>query len=729
MDRGEPSKPSFLWQAALILLPVVVLAVIGWASLRQDKILAEHDAQQRAQALAEQLAPTLWTQLVVSPDEELTNKVEFEVNESGALIFPPSYDLTPSPAPLPFEQLSPEQAQLWATSQNPSVAVLVDATAACQRLIDSNPPPRFAAAAQYQLGVLLLQQHRKPAAIKSFNLVTSKYPDAVGESGLPLQPLAQFKLLEVEPGPIDSFCSNIVYHPTLLTPFLLGQVASAQTNQSVIIQNWQHTWAEHERAREIYAAASEHLRASAPFLAIGTNKIQNAPVPSMFWFKVPTYMKAAPVKEVRDGQVRWRPTNENDRAIVDENWIAMRAAAETNGLRFVCRRGSDLMFPIMRITQHIPDYFGVGVELAGQQITRPNYWNYESVFYGKGGGQHWEKKDSDKISTNLLASATHSGNAGEALIVSVFLTNSKELYASQQSRALWFGLLVIVSTISALIGLAAAWRAFHRQLRLAEMKSNFVSSVSHELRAPIASVRLMAESLERGKVAAPQKQNEYFRFIVQECRRLSSLIENVLDFSRIEQGRKQYEFEPTDLLALTRETVKLMEPYAEEKGVRLETSNLEHRTPNVELEVDGRAIQQALVNLIDNAIKHSAKGQSVTIGLDCGDRGTDILPASNFSGKNSDSETGKMPVLLYVEDSGPGIPPAEHEKIFERFYRLGSELRRETQGVGIGLSIVKHIVEAHGGRVTVRSNVGQGSRFTIQLPANQQEQTEKTEGK
>ncbi|HXS68757.1 MAG TPA: sensor histidine kinase, partial [Candidatus Polarisedimenticolia bacterium] len=84
---------------------------------------------------------------------------------------------------------------------------------------------------------------------------------------------------------------------------------------------------------------------------------------------------------------------------------------------------------------------------------------------------------------------------------------------------------------------------------------------------------------------------------------------------------------------------------------------------------------------------------------------------------------------LYVEDRGAGSPPSEHEKIFERFYRLGSELRRETQGVGIGLSIVKHIVEAHGGRVTVRSNVGQGSRFTIELPINQQEQTKKTENK
>ena len=222
----------------------------------------------------------------------------------------------------------------------------------------------------------------------------------------------------------------------------------------------------------------------------------------------------------------------------------------------------------------------------------------------------------------------------------------------------------------------------------------------------------MAESLERGKVVEGAKQNEYYRFIVQECRRLSSLIENVLDFSRIEQGRKQYEFEPTDLAALTRETVKLMEPYAEEKGVKLEF-NSEPETQNSELEVDGRAIQQALVNLMDNAIKHSAKGQIVTVGLDAAQRASGVPPdpAPDDSANN-----GLMSVLLYVEDHGPGIPPAEHEKIFERLYRLGSELRRETQGVGIGLSIVRHIVAAHGGKVTVRSSVGEGSRFTIVLP-------------
>ena len=122
--------------------------------------------------------------------------------------------------------------------------------------------------------------------------------------------------------------------------------------------------------------------------------------------------------------------------------------------------------------------------------------------------------------------------------------------------------------------------------------------------------------------------------------------------------------------------------------------------------MDGRAIQQALVNLIDNAVKHSPKGETVTVGLE-------IKNGGEAATINHQPST----INLSVSDHGPGIPAAEHEKIFERFYRLGSELRRETQGVGIGLSVVKHIMEAHGGRVRVQSEVGQGSRFTIELRA------------
>jgi two-component system phosphate regulon sensor histidine kinase PhoR len=217
------------------------------------------------------------------------------------------------------------------------------------------------------------------------------------------------------------------------------------------------------------------------------------------------------------------------------------------------------------------------------------------------------------------------------------------------------------------------------------------------LRAPIASVRLMAEGLERGRVQGEAKRQEYFRFIVQECRRLSSLIENVLDWSRIEQGRKQYEVESTDLAQLAEQTVKLMETGAREQQIEI---TFQLRGAPVPVEVDGKAIQQALINLIDNAIKHSPQGSGIQVGL----------------------EFESARIQLWVEDRGEGIPATEHTRIFERFYRVGSELRRKTQGVGIGLSIVKHIVEAHGGRVRVRSALGEGSRFTIELPVKIQGQ-------
>jgi len=132
--------------------------------------------------------------------------------------------------------------------------------------------------------------------------------------------------------------------------------------------------------------------------------------------------------------------------------------------------------------------------------------------------------------------------------------------------------------------------------------------------------------------------------------------------------------------------------------------------------VDGRAIQQALVNLIDNALKHSPGGSTVTIGLKFPESDAAPPGATHAPADASPPSSVLRSIQLWVEDHGDGIPSEEHERIFERFYRCGSELRRETQGVGIGLSIVKHIVEAHGGRVLVRSAVGEGSRFTMELP-------------
>jgi signal transduction histidine kinase len=297
------------------------------------------------------------------------------------------------------------------------------------------------------------------------------------------------------------------------------------------------------------------------------------------------------------------------------------------------------------------------------------------------------------------------------LTVSAFMVDPSALYARARFRALLMGAVTLGAAAAAALGFVLSRRAFHLQLALNEEKSNFVSAVSHELRAPIAAVRLMTENLTRGAPAEPERQQEYFRLILQECRRLSSLIENVLDYSRIEQDRKEYDMEPTDLGSLVAATARLMEPIAADHavGIRVVCSrrgdeaeaappdepNVRLPTPASTAVCDGRALQQALVNLIDNAIKHSPAGTDVAVEL--------RQEATAF--------------LVSVTDHGPGIPPEERRKVFDRFYRRDSELRRETQGVGIGLGIVQSIVEAHQGRVWMEAAPGGGCRAVIELPA------------
>jgi signal transduction histidine kinase len=561
---------------------------------------------------------------------------------------------------------------------------------------------------------------------------------------------------------LDLLCSNAVFFPTPLTPSVLEAIVEQAREPAAREEalRRQGTWLQHEALRELFAAAEPHLASpTAPATRLlsaespGTAGPPKPPLPRMFWLSTEkpwerwtTNGMATPVAgggslplEVTAADPRFwvtpgrKPSVSPPSAPPNFDWLALRCDESPTNAWFLCESERELGSNVTRLVEHerqIPEYFGVTVEIAGRRLRwpAPDARTWHPFHYGgKGGGI--SKEYSGALATNVLASATRQEGGMDQLKINLLLTSPEALFERQRARTFWFGSLLASAAGAALVGLVAAWRAFHRQLCLNEMKSNFVSSVSHELRAPIASVRLMAESLESGKVPETPKQQEYFRFISQECRRLSSLIENVLDFSRIEQGRKQYEFEPTDLHALVQQTVKVMATYAAERDVQLEMAwgTAQTSEPLPQTSLDGKAIQQALVNLIDNAIKHSPKGSTVTVGLEVRRIEPGVLYGENefrpfgtsitqYASRNTHHASL---IALWVEDHGEGIPPEEHEKIFDRFYRLGSELRRETQGVGIGLSIVKHIVEAHGGRVQVQSQVGHGSRFTIELPSRE----------
>jgi two-component system phosphate regulon sensor histidine kinase PhoR len=283
--------------------------------------------------------------------------------------------------------------------------------------------------------------------------------------------------------------------------------------------------------------------------------------------------------------------------------------------------------------------------------------------------------------------------------VQVSPSSSDELIARVQSRATLELVMVVLSCGVIVLGVATILLAAERERRISALKSEFVANVSHELKTPLALVRMFGEMLQTGRVASDAKRQEYLDIIVSESERLSALIENVLDFARVERGRQAYDFADGDLADAVGKAVNVYRHRAEREGIEI-AAELEQGLPHVH--IDDRAIQLAVMNLIDNAIKYAPTSKVVTVR------------AARQGGA----------IVVRVDDQGPGVPAEDRERIFERFVR-GSTARargqeRPVRGSGIGLALVKHIVESHGGRAWV-DEVSRGPRpggasFAISIP-------------
>ena len=261
----------------------------------------------------------------------------------------------------------------------------------------------------------------------------------------------------------------------------------------------------------------------------------------------------------------------------------------------------------------------------------------------------------------------------------------------RQRQYLFMAILVFVAALL-LFGSYFTVRIVRRELEIARLRADFVSTVSHEFRSPLTGIRQLGEMLLDGRAHDRKKQRDYFRMIVQESNRLTRLVENILDFSRMEEGRKEYRFEPLDTSRWLQKLVSDFEEGIAVDSVTVETDIPEDLPP---ISADSDALGSAVHNLLDNAVKYSPGEKTVWI----------------------DAEAVGREVRIVVRDKGIGISESDCKHIFDRFYRADGEISKRVKGAGLGLSLVHYIVTAHGGMVECESQVGEGSTFSIRLPA------------
>jgi len=258
------------------------------------------------------------------------------------------------------------------------------------------------------------------------------------------------------------------------------------------------------------------------------------------------------------------------------------------------------------------------------------------------------------------------------------------------SRVLWLA-AVMLMLVLVLAGAYAMHRGVNRELRVGQLQSDFVSAVSHEFRSPLTTLRSITELLSSGRIAEESRRRQSYTFLERETGRLQRLVEDLLDFGRMESGRKQYRMEPHDVYGLLRAAVTEFREESLPDGFEVE---LYLDAPTATVKADEEALRRAIRNLLENAVKYSLECRTVWV----------------------EGRANRGEVELSVRDRGMGIERREQREIFQKFVRGRAAKRAGIKGTGIGLSMVRQIVEANGGQIRLQSEEGAGSTFTIVLP-------------
>lgn len=271
------------------------------------------------------------------------------------------------------------------------------------------------------------------------------------------------------------------------------------------------------------------------------------------------------------------------------------------------------------------------------------------------------------------------------LAISLKDYNIENMAASRFKRSL---LLIGILGIMLIIGAVFLYRNIQHEMEIARLKSEFVSNVSHELRTPLSIIRMFAETIELNRLESDQERREFCKIIGRESERLAHIIENFLDISRLEAGQRGYKFESLNLNEIVTNIFNIYRFHIENKGFEL---NINLCDQKLVMKGDKESLTEVLINLFDNSIKYSEKDKYIAI--------------------RTLFDNGK--IILEVEDKGIGIPEEALDRIFNKFYRVPRQKGEKQKGAGLGLTLVKNIVDDHGGEIKVTSNPGKGSCFRI----------------
>lgn len=654
-SASQRTPRRFLFVAVALMFPALGLAVVGVWALRLDRRAAEADQRYRAEDVARAIASRL-TNAINAPISRDPRSEFLAIDSQDRLVWPKSAPWPPKPAPLPpTGERGLELTQRTSKDTTPNVS--------------TNPPPLHLWNLARETALTNAE-----AGTKAFNQVLFQVPrDATSEAGLNLRAGAVHAILDLAQDHFERIPAEWRSDPiSVVLPLL--EIPHSPIAESAI---------------------DRYRRAAPLFIPFYQRSTSTSVIDSLTRPREVALQAHATLTGSLGAPrpVKWEKFLylEFDR----QAWLAVR---RSDPFEVIGRSGLDApnLPTVIAHTYALhpwPKLMNQAREAARAVDPRGAFGM--SIHITGSNFELFQEEPSD--AANRAVSSINTPLApGVVLTVASGPVDTTAYTTAQRAKELRLGAVLLGTIALTLVTSVATWFLLAQQHRLALQKSNFVASVSHELRTPLASVRLLADNLEHHRVSDPARRQETLRWIGRECRRLSALVENVLDLSRIDRGIKKIAPEPTDVPRLVRETCESSAlTTTNDNPIRIRT-DITASAENLVASIDASALQQALSNLLDNALKHSPTNGEIQVSL-----------AVEPDGQH---------FTMSVADTGPGIPVAERRRVFEPFHRLGNELRREHAGVGIGLAIVRHVAEAHHGSVWVEGVNPQGARLVLRLP-------------